>query len=155
MSTDLTLHRILKAPRAKVWACWTRADLLPHWFVPKPHRVVDCVLDPRPGGRFFTVMEVDGARHPVDGCFLLVEPGRRLVFTDLLMADWQPVAEPGLGFTAEIVLSDHPEGTDYRVTARHRTAEQAEKHEAMGFTEGWGTVADQLAAFAATLEDGA
>jgi uncharacterized protein YndB with AHSA1/START domain len=153
MSADLTLHRILKAPRRKVWACLTRADLLPHWFIPRPHSIEDCILELRPGGRFFTLMKVDGNLHPNDGSVLDVQPMSRLVFTDLMLADWQPVAEPDLGFTAVITLADHPEGTEYHVVARHRTPADAEKHEAMGFTQGWGTVADQLSEFAAQLED--
>jgi uncharacterized protein YndB with AHSA1/START domain len=35
--------------------------------------------------------------------------------------------------------------TRYRATARHWTAEAKAQHEAMGFTDGWGAVADQLA----------
>jgi uncharacterized protein YndB with AHSA1/START domain len=76
----------------------------------------------------------------------------RFVFTDMMSADFQPHAAPGLGFTATIELSDAPEGgTVYHVTARHRTVEDATKHEAMGFSAGWGMVADQLEAYAAGL----
>jgi uncharacterized protein YndB with AHSA1/START domain len=153
MSSELTLHRILRAPRARIWSCWTRADLIPHWFVPKPHTVEECILDLRPGGRFFTAMRVGGVLHPGDGSILAVEHGRLLVFTDLMLADWQPVASPGLGFTAALHLADHPDGTDYRVVARHRNGEDAARHEAMGFTTGWGIVADQLEAFAAGLRE--
>ena len=74
-----------------------------------------------------------------------------LAFTDLMTANFQPVAEPGLGFTATIDLSDHEGGTLYHVTARHRTADDTQKHETMGFTNGWGTVATQLEAYAQTL----
>ena len=149
--TTLTLHRILKAPRHLVWRCWTEPELLKPWFVPTPHSVTEVILDPRPGGRFFTLMNVDGNNYPNDGSFLAVQPEERLVFTDMLLADWAPVADPGLGFTAELILKDHPDGTDYTAIARHRTSEDTQKHEAMGFSEGWGTVATQLEAFARTL----
>lgn len=151
MSTDLTLHRILKAPRALVWRCWTEPDLLKPWFVPKPHSITEVIMDVRPGGRFFTRMLVDGNEYPNDGSFLHVDPEKSLVFTDLLLADFQPTPEPGLGFTAVLTFEDHPEGTEYTAVARHRNAETAEKHEAMGFSEGWGTVASQLEAFAQAL----
>src|SRR5690606_25600875 len=117
-----------------------------------PHSVTEAIVDPRPGGRFFTVMLVDGREYPNDGSYLHLDPGHRLVFTDLLGADWQPLAEPGLGFTAELILKDHAEGTDYTAIARHRTADSAAAHEKMGFSEGWGTVASQLEAFAGTLK---
>lgn len=152
MSTDLTLHRILKAPRPLVWRCWTEPELVRQWFCPKPHSVTDIVLDLRAGGRFFTMMLVDGTEYPNDGSFLEVVPQEKLVFTDLLLADYLPVAAPGLGFTATITLRDHPEGTEYTALARHRSAEDAEKHETMGFSMGWGMAATQLEELAASME---
>lgn len=154
MTTELRLHRILKAPRDLVWKCWTTPDLLLPWFCPRPHRTVEAIIDLRPGGRFFTRMLVEGKDYPGDGSYLHVDPGRRLVFTDLMLADWQPVATPGLGFTAELIFADHPEGTDYTAIARHATPEVAASHERMGFSEGWGTVATQLEEFAQTLAAG-
>jgi uncharacterized protein YndB with AHSA1/START domain len=148
---DLTLHRILKAPRALIYACWTTPAHMVHWFMPKPHALSDVVIDLRPGGRFDSMMHVDGNAIPNTGMVLNAVPGELFAFTDLMTADFSPVANPGLGFTATIQLSDHPEGTSYLVTARHRTAEDAAKHEAMGFTSGWGTVATQLEAYAAGL----
>lgn len=152
MSDHLQITRILKAKRATVWRCWTDPELIKPWFVPKPHSVREVVIDLRPGGRFFTLMRVDGTDYPNDGSYLHVATQERLVFTDMLLADWQPVDKPGLGFTAELTFADHPEGTAYTATARHRTPEDAAKHEAMGFTEGWGTVASQLEEFAISLE---
>jgi uncharacterized protein YndB with AHSA1/START domain len=142
--TTLTLHRILKVPRALVWDCWTDPDHLKNWFVPRPHTIEKVEMDVMPGGRFNTLMKVDGNLYPNDGSILAVTPGERLVFTDLMLTGWQPVAEPGLGFTAELILRDHPDGTDYTAIARHRTVEGATTHEAMGFQDGWGTVASQL-----------
>jgi uncharacterized protein YndB with AHSA1/START domain len=151
MTTELTLHRILKAPRGLVWDCWTKPEHLPQWFCPKPHFVTEAVIDLRPGGRFFTTMNIDGKLYPNDGSFLEVVDGERLVFTDMMLADWQPVNQPGLGFTAAISFRDHAEGTEYDVVARHRSAEAARRHEEMGFSQGWGTAADQLEALAAGL----
>ena len=152
MSNHLSIHRILKAKRATIWRCWTEPDLMKPWFVPKPHSVEEIEIDLRPGGRFFTLMRVDGTDYPNDGSILEVVPQERLVFTDMLLADWQPVDKPGLGFTAALTFADHAEGTEYTAIARHRNQEDAKKHEAMGFTEGWGTVATQLETFARELE---
>ncbi|MBF9030181.1 polyketide cyclase [Rhodobacterales bacterium HKCCE3408] len=150
--TTLTLHRILKAPRALVWRCWTDPELIPRFFIPKPHQVSVVKMEVRPGGAFTTLFNVDGNEFPNDGSFLAVEPETRLVFTDMMVANWQPVDNPGLGFTAELILADHPDGTDYTAVARHRTTESAEAHEKMGFSEGWGTVATQLEELAQQLQ---
>ncbi len=152
MSNHLSIHRILKAKRSTIWRCWTEPDLLKPWFIPKPHSIEDVEIDLRAGGRFFTLMRVDGTDYPNDGSILEVVPQERLVFTDMLLADWQPVDKPGLGFTATLTFADHAEGTEYTAIARHRNQKDADKHEAMGFTEGWGTVATQLEDFAKEME---
>nr|BFE71164.1 hypothetical protein GCM10020092_044650 [Actinoplanes digitatis] len=47
--------------------------------------------------------------------------------------------------TAEIVLTDRPDGTDYRVLVRHGDPAARARHEELGFADGWGTVTSQLA----------
>ena len=151
MTKDLILSRILKAPRSLIYTCWTTPEHMAHWFMPKPHFVDNITIDLAPGGRFDSTMHVDGAVIPSRGCVLDAIPDRRFAFTDLMTANFQPVADPGLGFTATIDLSDHDGGTLYHVTARHRTSEDAEKHETMGFTTGWSMAAAQLEAYAQGL----
>jgi uncharacterized protein YndB with AHSA1/START domain len=152
---DLHLHRVLKAPRSAVWACWTDPRHIPHWFAPKPVETVVRALDLRPGGAFGIEMFMDGASLGADepGCFLEVVPEERLTWTSALGPDFRPVdrsAAPFV-FTATITLADHPDGTDYRVVARHKDQASADAHETMGFSQGWGTVAEQLGAYAAGL----
>ena len=154
-SHDLHLHRVLRAPRAAVWACWTDPAHIPHWFAPEPVVTRVVAFDLRPGGAFDIAMTMDGQEFPHEpGCFLEVVEGERLTWTSALGPDYRPVdpaAAPFL-FTATITLADAPDGaTDYRVVARHKDASAAQAHEEMGFSQGWGTVADQLGAYAAGL----
>jgi len=151
MTENLILHRVLKAPRHLVYQCWTTPEHMTHWFMPKPHFLSDISIDLRPGGQYDSTMHVGELVIPSRGCVLDAVENTKFVFTDLMTEDFQPVASPGLGFTATIELSDHPDGTVYHVTARHRTPEDAAKHEEMGFSQGWGTVASQLEAYAADL----
>ena len=54
--------------------------------------------------------------------------------------------------TAIITLDDLGDNrTRYTAIARHRSAEAAETHRQMGFYQGWGTVVDQLEAYARGL----
>ncbi|SMX50768.1 SRPBCC family protein [Maliponia aquimaris] len=154
---DLRLERQFDAPPATLWRCWTEPELLMQWFCPKPWQVTEAVIDLRPGGRFFTRMEgpgMDGSDPDIcaadnEGCFLVVEPERRLVFTDGLRAGWRPVAAPFM--TSIVTFAPRDGGTFYTATALHTDPEGRERHEAMGFHEGWNAAADQLAELAATL----
>ncbi|WP_209425559.1 SRPBCC family protein [Pararhodobacter sp. SW119] len=148
--TDLSFTRDLDVPPELVWECWTQPEHIPHFFVPHPHRVTDCQIDLRPGGRFNTTFDVDGAKMQNQGVWLEIVEGRRLVFTDAFSEGWKPAADPFM--TAIIEIADNGRGgTRYTATARHRSAESRQRHEDMGFFEGWGTVADQLEAYARTL----
>ena len=47
--------------------------------------------------------------------------------------------------TAVITMRDHAEGTEYTAAALHRNVADRDKHDELGFQEGWGTVTRQLA----------
>ena len=148
--TDLTFTRTINAPVSLVWECWTTPKHIRNFFVPKPHSIDECEIDLRVGGRFNTLMNVDGNQMANDGVYLEVEKGRRLVFTDTYSEGWKPTADPFM--TAIIEFEDDGNGgTTYTATARHRTSDDRKTHEEMGFFDGWGTVATQLEKYAKTL----
>jgi uncharacterized protein YndB with AHSA1/START domain len=110
-------------------------------------------LEVRPGGAFVTRISDDGvafAPH-MDASFLVVDESERLVFTNAVDSRWRPTTPDPIAMVAEIVLSDHPEGTDYRVVVRHGDPAAKARHEAMGFFDGWGSVTGQLAALAESV----
>lgn len=148
--TDLILTREINAPREVIYTCWTTPEHLVHWFVPKPHRVTACELDVRVGGKFNTTFEVEGAEMANNGVYLEVIPNEKLVFTDAYGEGWKPTPEPFM--TAILIFEDAGQGhTRYTAVARHRTKDSAETHKQMGFYDGWGTVVDQLEAYAQGL----
>ncbi|MBN8511165.1 MAG: SRPBCC family protein [Burkholderiales bacterium] len=152
----LVLERTLAAPRAAVWRCWTEPGLIERWFCPVPWRATEVRADLRPGGASFTRMQgpgPDGQPMVQDcpGCYLLVEPMQRLVFTDAFVGDWLPGTNKPF-MVGDIRFADAPGGgTRYTAIARHWSAEDRDAHEKMGFHEGWGKAADQLEALARTL----
>ena len=147
---DLSLTREIALPPAVLFACWTQSQHIPQFFVPKPHRVVACHIDLRVGGAFNTTFDVDGAVMQNNGVWLEIVPDKKLVFTDAYTEGWKPAPEPFM--TAIITLDDLGDNrTRYTAIARHRSAEAAETHRQMGFYQGWGTVVDQLEAYARGL----
>ena len=144
---DLGSDRIIRAPRKHVWLAWTDPAQLAQWWVPAPTRCHVQRLDVRPGGAFVTLMSDDGdAFVPhMDACFLVVDEHERIVFTNAIDSSWRPASPAPVLMTAEVVLQDHPDGTDYRVTVRHGDPAARGRHAELGFTAGWGTTTDQLA----------
>ncbi|GGN50041.1 uncharacterized protein YndB with AHSA1/START domain [Actinoplanes campanulatus] len=144
---DLTLQRTIRAPRAAVWAAWTDPDRFAKWFIPAPMVCRVDRLEARPGGALVTRMSEDGVAFVphVDAIFLVVDDPERIVFTNAIDSAWRPALPAPVPMTAEIVLADHPEGTDYRVVVRHGDPSAREQHEKLGFFEGWGLVTTQLA----------
>lgn len=141
MSYELKIERIIDAPVEAVWTAYT--DHLEEWFCPKPWTVEIVEQDLRPGGRSALIMRgPNGEGGEVqDGVYLEVIPGRKLVFTDAFKPGWEPSGPFMLGY-----FEFEPQGdkTLYRAGARHWTQEARDQHEAMGFEQGWGTVAAQL-----------
>lgn len=144
---DLTVSRVIRAPRQALWEAWTDPKKFEQWWIPKPMvlRVVE--MDIRPGGAMSTEMSEDGKTFQphLDACFLEVEPQRRLVWTTLLTGGWRPI-EPFFQITAVISFNDRPDGVEYHARVMHRNETERQAHADMGFQDGWGTVADQLAA---------
>ncbi len=142
---DLTLSRIIKAPRRVVWDAWSTPASFEQWWVPAPAKCKVLEMDLRPGGGFTThISENGGAFKPhMRGCFLAVDELERIVFTDALLGEWRPAERTFM--TAVITLQDHPNGTEYSAHVMHKSRADRDMHETMGFHDGWGTVVEQLA----------
>jgi uncharacterized protein YndB with AHSA1/START domain len=83
----------------------------------------------------------------VDACFLRVDDFERIVFTNAVDSGWRPANPDPVSMSAEVTLHDHADGTDYRIVVRHGNRAARDRHAELGFAEGWGTVANQLARF--------
>lgn len=144
---DLTLSRVIRAPRDVVWRAWTTPELLAQWWTPAPTQSRIQQLEVRPGGAFVTQMSDDGASFVphTDGIFLVVEETERLVFTNAVTSSLRPAAPAPISIAAEISFNEHPEGTEYVALVRHADAEARALHAELGFFEGWGAVTEALA----------
>jgi len=158
-NTDLVLERTLDAPVELVWEAYTNPEHIKQWFAPKPYQISECDLDLRPGGVFrIRMVGPDGfdTGHGVPGCVLEVVEKQKLSWTSALGPGYRP-NETGEGceafpMTAIITFEDAGNGkTAYRAVSLHKDEADREKHEQMGFHDGWGTVATQLEEYAQGL----
>ena len=139
---ELVLSRLIDASPRRLFRAWTTQ--LPLWWGPHGMTVPTWEMDLRPGGVFRTVMRApDGSEYPTRGLFLDVVPDERIVFTDAFDAGWTPTPDPF--FTAITTFEPLPGGgTRYTTRAFHWTVKNCERHEKMGFYQGWGESLDRL-----------
>lgn len=145
---DLEISRLLDAPRGALWQAWSGPDRLKEWWCPKPWTTDVRAFELRPGGAFHTFMQgPDGGSSDNPGSFVEVIPQTRIVFTSLLTAGWRP-ATPWMAFTAVISMADEGQGTRYIATVMHPDKATRDRHDEMGFFQGWNICIDQLQAAA-------
>lgn len=150
---ELTLSRLIAAPRLAVWSCWTEPELIKQWFTPRPWTTPVVETDLRAGGATYMLFRgPNGEEFPNRGVYLEVVPQQRLVFTDAYVEAWVPSAEPFM--TAIISFADEAGGTRYEARVRHWSEDAMKRHESMGFHDGWGKAADQLEMAAQRLAAG-
>ena len=153
--TDLVLERVVDVSPALVWRAWTEPQHLKKWFCPRPWATVECRIDLRPGGEFYTQMRSPEGENMEggSGCYLEVVPERRLVWTSALGPGYRPAMARvhDLFFTAFILMEPQGQGTKYTAIAVHPDEASAQRHAEMGFQDGWGTALDQLVAYMKTI----
>jgi uncharacterized protein YndB with AHSA1/START domain len=153
---DLSFTRVVDVPCEKIWAAWTTPKLLLPWFCPLPWKTVECEIDLRPGGQFYTVMQSpEGQRFPNYGCYLEIIPNQKLSWTNALKPGFRPVTPPEASpghecaeflMAATILLESINNSTKYTALVQHANKEARITHEKMGFEEGWSACLDQLVA---------
>ena len=154
---DLYLERVVDIAPELVWAAWTQAEHIVHWFTPAPWQTTACEIDLRPGGVFATTMRSpEGQDFPNEGCVLEVVANRKFVWTGELLRGYRPrptVRPDGkpcddIAMTVVISLAPAPNGgTRYSALAIHKDEAGRKAHAEMGFHDGWNAALDQLVAY--------
>jgi len=124
---ELSISRHIAAPPATVWKVYTERTT--EWFAPKPYETPVVDWDLRPGGSASLVMRSpEGQDMPMQGVFLEVVPGERLVSTDAFAPGWVP---QGPFMVTIITFAAEGAGTRYTASARHWSEETLKQHEAV------------------------
>jgi uncharacterized protein YndB with AHSA1/START domain len=119
----VNVTRTYDAPRERVFACWTRAEHLVHWFGPKGFTIHSCEADARPGGVFRLRMRApDGKDYRVHGEYREVDPPSHLLIT--CAADDHTGVER-LHETIDVTFTESRGRTTVAVNATARAREEA------------------------------
>jgi uncharacterized protein YndB with AHSA1/START domain len=139
---ELSIERVIKASPDKVWDAMI--ERFADWWCPQPWRTDVEKIEWKAGGASkMTLRGPAGEEHKLDGVILEYVPGSHWVSTDALTEGWVPHEAFMVGRWS---VEPHPDGTLYRASARHWTADAMGQHKAMGFEGGWNACAAQLAA---------
>lgn len=140
---ELSISRLIDAPRTKVFRAWTEPELFAQWWGPHGMTTPICEMELWVGGLFHTVLRApDGSEYPSQGVFLEIFAPQRIVFTDAFRPGWIPSKK---AFMTVIVTLDDVHGhTRYTARALHWSATDCQVHEEMGFHRGWGESLDRL-----------
>ncbi len=137
IETDCTPHDLYRG--------WTDPTLITKWFTPAPYVTEEAETDLYPGGQFRTVMSFpDGDKVDETGCFLYLDEPNLIIWSAALGPGFRP-RESEIQFTAILTFTQTDAGnTIYRAHLVHPDPESKERHETMGFHDGWTAAFRQL-----------
>ena len=136
------LTRSFAAPRAAVFAAWTEARHLSHWFGPKGFAIHSCETDPRPGGTFrLCLRSPQGQDYWVRGVFRELKPPERLVIA--CTADDEK-GVPRLEEVIDVTFIEQGAGTELRLLATARGASPEAARMLEGMQTGWAQTVARL-----------
>ena len=134
------LDRTYSQPPERVWAAWTRADLLERWACPDPEwRISTCEVDAREGGGYRLLFgpRPDGAGYRETATFTVFEPVERLVLE--VVTEGEGMSERS---RATVRLLPVDAGTRLELTVEGLSGDPA----LQGMREGWQWCLEGIAA---------
>lgn len=151
MEKQITLERIIDAPRERVWQAWTDPKEVAMWWGPQGVTIAECTMDVRIGGKLSIVMlagkelgPMAGQRWPMQGVFQEISAPERLTFTNQAIDENGTILLDGL---TEVTLEDLDGKTKLTVkTGAKGMVPQAEQMLA-GMEMGWTMQLDKLVDF--------
>jgi uncharacterized protein YndB with AHSA1/START domain len=129
----IVLTRTFAAPRALVWAAWTRPEMLMRWWGPEGFTAPVCKVDLRVGGTYlFCMRSPDGRDTWSTGVYREIAEPERLVCTDAF-ADEKGNVVPASHYGME---GDWPAELLFTVTLREQEGRTTLTLEHLGIPEG-------------------
>ncbi len=140
---ELTVSRLIDAPRALVFRAWTESEQVAQWWGPRGFTTLACEMDIRPGGSYrFSMRSPEGTVHRKQGVYREIVAPERVVFTFA----WEDAdGRPGHQTLVTVTFAEQGQQTLLTLhQAIFDTAEARDSHQ-VGWTSCLGRFADYLA----------
>jgi uncharacterized protein YndB with AHSA1/START domain len=139
---ELTITRLINAPREIVWEAWTNPKHLAQWWGPKGYTNPLCEWEVKPGNKILVHMQApDGTVHPMDGMFHEIVKPEKLVFTAAALDENGERLFEVLNTVTFTVQNEKTKLTIHASVSKIRNG--SETHLA-GMNEGWNQSIDKL-----------
>lgn len=143
LEREVTIIRILDAPRELVYRAWTEPEHMQRWFGPKVFTNPVCELDVRVGGAWRIVMRApDGHEYPCGGIYREVTPPERLVFTNIALDE---EGKPLIDGLTTVTFAEQDGKTKLTLVTRGKGLAPRTAAMLQGMEAGWSQSLDKLA----------
>ena len=132
----ISVRRKMPAPREVVYEAWIDPRGIREWMCPGDVTSAEAQLDVRVGGSYRIVMKGKEKDHIHTGVYQVVEPNAKLVFT------W---TQEGNDVTTLVTVEFLDRGMESEMVLTHERFTKLDV--AKRYENGWGTIADKLAAY--------
>lgn len=144
----LIVERLYRASATVVWACWTEAGHLRHWWGPHGWLVDVFELDLRPGGLWRYRLRPDGQHDLEDeqwgrAVYRVVDEPRRLEFDDGF-SDAAGNLIVGSSMPTAVRIDDQQGRTNVSITVEFTGSDELARAEAIGMVEGFSDALERL-----------
>lgn len=135
---SLEIVRVFDAPRMLVYQMWSTPDHLSKWSAPKGYTIPAARTDFREGGSWYARMfAADGTDHRVQGRYVEIVEGKRIVLTHAWLGE---SGKPGHETLITIAFEDV--GKKTKMTFLQEGFDSIESRD--GLAVGWNECFDQL-----------
>lgn len=143
LAPEVVMTRVYNAPRELVFKAWTEPERLRRWWGPDGCTVLECEVDPRPGGVIrIRLRAPDGAMYHNPGVIEEIVPPELLVFA---MGAEDQDGNIFLAGVTTVTFTEHAGKTTLTMTARITQATRDAAKHATGMQVGWNQAFDHLA----------
>lgn len=140
---ELTITRILNAPREKVYDAWTKAEQFAVWWSPRDYSNHVRVFEPVEGGRIdMDMVHTGGQRHQMGGIFKELKRPEKLVFITTAFEDANGV--PGIENLNSVTFEDVNGKTRLTLNVQVLRASPEVEKALAGMSIGWNQSLDKL-----------
>ena len=153
----LTIRRSFDAPKALVWDCYTKAELLDQWFAPEPLKARTKSMEFREGGHWhFAMIDPDGNEYWARFDYEAIDPTDSYRARDAFSDETGAVNHDMPVSVWDVTFEETAPRTVVQIVASYESAEAMQSVRDMGMEDGLKSCLDRLDALlkarAATTE---